>query len=226
MTDRRKRIKRDNLGRRTDRVKKREEAAMLRLQLSGLTPEEIAVRLDRKAETVKRHLAVKSMERTAQQGKIPQVAPRELFFEIRKLAQRIEQLTHVPEPWRPFLPDSSQSEAEIVEAYVKGNSGPYMSFSLLVGRTPWWCPTGRVEIRRYLTWEQEALFDRFIGLRSSQEFKAALATWEKKVNTYIQLKRFNTNAEEIQAAYFEAHAAMITVHSELWAAIETLRWNS
>ena len=226
MTERRQHIKRDSLGRRTDRVKKREAAAMLHLQLSGLTPGEIAVKLGRKVETVKRHLPAESMEKVVQQSKVAQVVPGGLFSEIRKLAQRLEQLTYVPEPRRAFLPDSHQAETNIVDAVIKGRSESFYSTMILGMRTPWWCATGPVEVRRHLTWEQQALLDRFIGLPSSQRFKAALATWEKKVNTYIQLKRFNTNAEEIQAAYFEAHAAMIAVNSELWAAIEIFRWSS
>ena len=50
-------IKIDNLGRRTDRVKRREIEQMLRLHTQGLTDEEIAKKLHRKPQTVRRHLS-------------------------------------------------------------------------------------------------------------------------------------------------------------------------
>ena len=48
----------------------------------------------------------------------------------------------------------------------------------------------------------------------------------RRVNRYVGLKRFNADAKEIQAAYLEAQEAERTVHSELWAAVEALRWGS
>lgn len=52
----RKLIKRDSLGRRTDRVKNREVNQMQSLRAQGLTDAEIAVKLKRKQETIKSHL--------------------------------------------------------------------------------------------------------------------------------------------------------------------------
>ena len=225
MADRRKRIKRDSLGRRTDRVKKREEAAMLRLQLSGLTPKEIAAKLNRKVETVRRHLASKDKEKMADQGKIVQVVPRELFFEIRKLAKRLEQLTHIPEPHRAFLRDDVQFVPKNIEEIMKADTSQVLSTYIVMG-TPWWTATGPVEIRRHLRFEEEALLNHFIGLPTSQECRADLANWEERANTYIQLKRSNADAEVIQSAYLEARKAEIAFHSELWAAVEALRWSS
>ncbi len=222
MKEKRKRIKRDSLGRRTDRVKKPEEATMLRLQLSGLTPQEIADRLDRKVDTVKRHLAIRSQEEALQHGETSRI-PRELFAQIQKLAKRLEQLTRVPEPRRVFLRDDMKFLPEDDEEIMKGDTSQLLS-SFLAMRTPWWTPTGPVDIRRYLKFEEEALLNRFTGLPSSQKFKAALANWEEKANTYIQLKRSNADAGEIQSAYLEAHDAEIALHSGLWAAVETLRW--
>jgi hypothetical protein len=49
-------IKRDSRGRRTDRVKRYEIVEMVRLNAQGLTDSEIAGRLKRKKQTVKRHL--------------------------------------------------------------------------------------------------------------------------------------------------------------------------
>lgn len=214
------------MDRRTDRVKKREEKAMFQLYSSGLTHQEIAKKLDRKVETVKRHLAAISAEGTAYRTEIADVVPRELIFEIRKLARRVQQLTHVPKPTRAFLPDSSQAETEVAKLALKGNAGPLMSAMISGMRTPWWCTTGPVEIGRCLTWEQEALFDRFKDLPESQKFKVALGNWEERVNRYIDLKRSNAGAQETREAYLEANEAQIAVHSELWAAVEALRWGS
>jgi DNA-binding NarL/FixJ family response regulator len=52
----RKHIKRDIWNRRTDRVKTREVDRMLFLRQQGLTTEEIAKKLQRKPQTVKRHV--------------------------------------------------------------------------------------------------------------------------------------------------------------------------
>ena len=95
MVNRRKYTKRDSLGRRTDRVRPREEAEMRRLYLSGLTPREIAVKLDRKVNTVKHHLTAETTEKDQLQSKTAQVVARELLLEIRNLAQHLEQLTYV-----------------------------------------------------------------------------------------------------------------------------------
>jgi hypothetical protein len=51
-----KRIKKDNLGRRTDRVKRREINEISKLHAQGLTVKEIASEVKRKPETVKRHM--------------------------------------------------------------------------------------------------------------------------------------------------------------------------
>ena len=53
-----KQMKSDSLGRRTDRVKKREVDQMMRLHNQGMTEAEIALKLKRKPQTVKRHLEV------------------------------------------------------------------------------------------------------------------------------------------------------------------------
>ena len=58
----RKLIKRDSLGRRTDRVKNREVNQMRHLRAQGLTDAEIAVKLKRKPETIKRYLDAKLRE--------------------------------------------------------------------------------------------------------------------------------------------------------------------
>lgn len=222
MKEKRKHIKRDSLERRTDRVKKREKAEMLRLHLSGLTPQEIAAKLDRKVDTVKRHLTAKSKEEALQQVEIRRI-PREFFIQIQKLAKKLEQLTRVPEPRRAFPRDDMEFLPEDKEEIMKGDTSPLLS-SFIAMITPWWTPTGPVDIRLYLTFEEEALLNHFTGLPSNQKLKAALVNWEEKVNTYIQLKRSNADAEEIRSAYLEAHDAEIAFHSGLWAAVETLRW--
>jgi len=56
----RKLVPRDNLGRRTERVKRREVDQMLRLSTQGLTNLEIAKKLDRKPQTIKSHLDARS----------------------------------------------------------------------------------------------------------------------------------------------------------------------
>lgn len=50
------------MGRRTDRVKRRETNEMSRLHLQGLTDTEIAARLNRKTQTVKHHLSKRQMQ--------------------------------------------------------------------------------------------------------------------------------------------------------------------
>ena len=77
----RKLIKRDSLGRRTDRVKKREVDQMLRLRAQGLTDAEIAAKLERKPQTVKRHLdyreiqvGLKPYEETSHKQKMRELA--------------------------------------------------------------------------------------------------------------------------------------------------------
>ncbi len=137
----------------------------------------------------------------------------------------VKHYADVPEPNREFLPSSNQAEAQIVEGYMTGDHTSFTSVVILGMRTPWWSATRAVKIKHHLTWEQQALFDRFTCLPTSQECRAAFVDWEERVNEYIELKRSNADAKEIQAAFLEAQEAMEAVHSKLWIAIEALRWS-
>lgn len=58
--------KRDALGRRSDKVKRREREKMLKLLKAGYSVEEIANKLDRDPRTVRKYLAISEVE-----GKVP-----------------------------------------------------------------------------------------------------------------------------------------------------------
>ena len=92
----RKLIKRDSLNRRTDRVKKREEAQMRRLSDDGLTHAEIAEKLQRKPQTIKRHLD------STQSEQEPYVeTPHKQ--KMRELAKATAEGIRLPSPWAKDL---------------------------------------------------------------------------------------------------------------------------
>jgi len=218
-------------GKRHDRVKgveRRDMNGMFAYYLADGIDEDEAIKkvardLMRDPETVKLHL-VKAKQ--PEPDKPPQRIEKDLIAEIMKLAQRLEQLTYVPKPETPLLPDDKQTEDEIVRAGMRGNTHPLLSVMITGMQTPWWCATGPVEIRRHLRWEQEALFNRFIGLATSQGFNATLSDWEQKANRYLWLKQAKAPASKIQAAYQEAKQAEYALHSDLWNAFEALRWGT
>jgi hypothetical protein len=118
----RKYIKRDSLGRRTDRVKKREVDQMLRLRAQGLTNAEIAARLNRRPETIKRHLdyreiqaGLKPYEETPHNrliGLALQKALEEHLDEIRSLIEQWKNNLNAPLIFQVYL-DASHSMSVI-----------------------------------------------------------------------------------------------------------------
>ncbi len=148
-----------------------------------------------------------------QRGSIP---------EINKLAKRLQLLTNVPKPSRPFIPETQEAETEIIHAGMKGNTAPFLEAMLSLS-TPWWCASGMVQVTRHLTWEDCALFDHFVGLPTSQRLKASLTDWEHKTNEYLKRKQLNAAINEIEVAYQEAKQAEYALHSDLWHAVEAIR---
>jgi len=211
---RKKVIKEDYRGRRTDRVKRGEEAEMLRLQAEGLTIREIAVKVHRKPETVKKHLN--------REGNKKAKIPIQLINKLEKLAKKLEQLTRVPEPNRPFLPSSSQSEIDIVEAALTGDTRPMLSTMMTGIQTPWWCSSGSVQIRPYLSYEEEALLNRFLKLDISQGLKTLLSEWEDKSNRYLTLKQSGISDNKLESYYKKAKEISDRLHSALWETMNGL----
>ncbi|MFC1935755.1 hypothetical protein ACFLX9_03225, partial [Chloroflexota bacterium] len=112
---------------------------------------------------------------------------------------------------------------EKMDAAMKSDTDPLTGVMLSL-LTPWWCASGMVQVTRHLIWEECALFDHFVGLPTSQRFKATLADWEHKTNKYLKLKQLNAATNEIEAAYQAAKQAEYALHSDLWHAAEATRW--
>ncbi|MBA7673719.1 hypothetical protein ES703_81923 [subsurface metagenome] len=116
-------IKRDSLGRRTDRVRKRELNEMVRLHTQGLVYAEIATKLKRKPETVKRHI-----EAALHSGKGLPVDPTinlqrhyAHWGSLSKLAEELKQSLELPK------------DLEIVDTY----------FGMMIQQS-WYCHEGKI----------------------------------------------------------------------------------
>lgn len=156
-------------------------------------------------------------------GKTLEALLRERIPEIEQLARRIEKITKVPEPNKELLSGDRQSEHEIVKLAISGNTYPLISSMTTAFLYPWWCISGLVQIRRYLSWRDEALLDRLVNLPLAQRLKALLDKWEKDTNGYLKLKRSRANDREIKQAYLKAEQVSQALHSELWKTLEALR---
>lgn len=210
----RKIVKRDSLDRRTDRVKTREVASMSRLKAEGFTINEIAARLDRKAQTVRKHLNPEGNEKAK--------FPIELINRLEMVVKKIEQLTRVPEPNRPFLPSSNQAEIDIVQAAFHGDTHPMLSTMRTGMQTPWWCSSGSVQIRPFLSYQEEALLNRFLKLDISRELKTLLVEWEDKSNRYLTLKQSGASVNNLESSYQNAKEISNRLHSALWETMNSL----
>ncbi len=156
-------------------------------------------------------------------GKTLEALLRERIPEIERLARRIEKITKVPQPNRELLSEDRQSEHKIAELAISGNTYPLISSMATAILYPWWCTSGLVQIRRYLSWKDEALLDRLVNLPLAQRLKVLLDKWEKDADGYLKLKRSGANNREIKQAYLKAEQVSQALHSELWKTLEALR---
>jgi DNA-binding transcriptional MerR regulator len=216
MAEKRKRITRDSRYWRTDRVKNREKQEILRLRNAGLGIKEIADKLRRRPQTIKKHLDF--MSKISQQVAIQEVSHK-LVPDIEKLAKRIQQLTKVPLPTKPFLPENKEDEKRIVNNLMSGNS--HLFISVLTAQ-PWWCITGSIDLRRYLSARDEALLDLLLNLPVSKKLKSLLEEWQQKANTYLSLKQANSDADTINRARDQAEQITNMLHAELWEVVVNL----
>jgi DNA-binding transcriptional ArsR family regulator len=207
-------------------VKKPEECKMRDLRDKGFTVDEIADRLKRTPRTVSRHLKPEKPAETASYGQSSQVLPRELFADVKRLAERLAWLTNVPEPARPFLALDHEDVTRIKNAFLKGDGIPLAKTITTGLQNPWWGAKSPVNLKLYLAPAQRALFDRFAAAPTSQGLDEKISDWEQKTTNYIRLKGLNANSQEIQAAYQEAKKAEQVLHSTLWNAVEALRWGA
>jgi len=208
-----RRIKKDTLGRRTDRVKKREKEQMTKLHLQGLTNKEIAEKLYRKEDTVKRH--IQSNEEKSGRTKMSVLTP-VMIDEIKKLAEKIDWLTKIPDPRLPLI--TRRTDIEVTGKMFEGNQTAYFKVALTMNR-PWWSDDPSVNVYLPLTAREEALYNKFVGLPTSKIFKQAINEWFDSMNQYLGLVRSGSDDKGIKRAYEEAINVKNRAISELWGAI-------
>jgi len=166
---------------------------------------------------------LKSQDAQLKGNRLPHIsAP--LISEIKELAKKIKQLTNIPKSSVSFLPDNMKDENKIVDKYIEGDSHPTL-LALLAASTPWWTPTGSVQIRRHLNLEQEALLEYLLGLPQSQTLMELIVEWEDNANYYVNLKRSHSNPHEIEVAYYIAVDTTQRLNLELRKLIITLSTN-
>jgi excisionase family DNA binding protein len=147
-----------------------------------------------------------------------------LIHEIKKLAQRIKQLTNVPKPEVPLLPDDIEDEKKILDKSMEGDSHPVLS-TIITASIPWFSNIGLVKIQRHLEYEQEALWEYILSLPQIQTLRELIVEWEDNANNYVNLKRSHSNPDEIEAAYHIADDTSRRLNLELRKIIITLSTN-
>lgn len=159
-----------------------------------------------------------------------EAVPRELFAEIRELAEVIEGWMRIPKPDTPLQtldPEKSRAiERKIGEAALSGDSHPLIEGLLTAFQPSWWTSNGPPNVILRLTAKQEALLDRFLRLSTSGVFKKAKEQWSEAAENYLMLVRSKRNVKDTREAYQRARQAAVGAKKALWGAVESLRWRT
>jgi hypothetical protein len=215
LTEIARKIKRNRLGRRSDHVKLREHKYILRLQAQGIKMSEIARITGRNADTVRRQINnVRTEKATPAQKR---------YSQMMQLVMFLKQLTAIPEPDTKLLPVDEGQQEEIVDAILSGNEKPYMSAVYTSIHSPWWTSLVRVQLRRYLSYEQDELLTQLFASPHGPKLKYALELWERNAETYRRRKLENADAKYLIAAYYGALQAARELHKELRQAPKALK---
>jgi len=207
LTDITGKIKRNRLGRRSDHVKLREHEHILRLQAQGKKLSEIARLTGRSAGTVRQQIQnVRTEKATPAQKR---------YSQVMQLVMFLEKLTAIPNPDAQLLPIDEQQQEEIVGAILSGNGQPYRSVVYTGIHSPWWALHTRVQLKRYLSYEQDELLTQFSELSHEPKLKYALELWEINAEAYRQRKMENADAKYLIAAYYGALQAARELRKEL-----------
>ena len=207
MTQIKTKTKLNTLGRRCDRVKKREHEYILKLHAQGKKLAEIARITGRSASTVKRQISnVRTEKATPAQKQYSQMV---------KLVKFLEQLTSIPQPETALLPVDEEHQDEIVQSILFGNSEPYRTAIYTSMHTPWWSSKHKVQLKSHLSYEQETILSKLLASTRAKELNYALELWERNAEAYRKLKISNAEAKYLIAAYDGAQRAVKALHEEL-----------
>ncbi|MFC1906037.1 hypothetical protein ACFLWJ_00955 [Chloroflexota bacterium] len=202
-----KKIKRNIMGRRSDRVKLREHEYILRLNAQGKKLAEIARITERSASTVKRQISnVRTEKATPAQKR---------YSQMMKLITFLGQITSIPQPETQLLPVDDAHQDEIVQSILVGNGEPYKTAIYTSIHTPWWSSNYKVQIKNQLSYEQEILLNEILASSHADGLKYALELWERNTEAYRKLKMSNAEAKYLIAAYYGAQRAAKVLHKEL-----------
>jgi hypothetical protein len=211
LTDIKDKIKRNKRGHRSDRIKPREHEHMLRLYADGKTISQIAGLTGRTQDTVRKH--VKGSV------KVKATPKQKMLSRVYHLGTSLIQLTDIPKPDTHLLPVNQEHQDEIVGAILFGNGNPYHQAIQTSMRTPWWTSTHKVNLRQYLSYEQDALLDHLFKLSQTNAISQALDEWERCAETYRSRKASGADATELVESWFAATAAARELHSQIKSVI-------
>ena len=69
-----------------------------------------------------------------------------------------------------------------------------------------------MNLRRHLSFEQEALLDSLLSFPHTVGIKAALDYWQSQAENYRSLRANKSKVEDLVAAYFQAQKAAQQLH--------------
>ncbi|MFC1998788.1 hypothetical protein ACFLVR_03990 [Chloroflexota bacterium] len=214
MTDIRKKVKRNTLGYRSDRVNHREHDYINRLYAQHKTPKQISETTGRSLQTIRSHIDI---ERPVKSHLSPQQ-----LHDIRRLADALHQHLHVPRPDTKMPIDDLYVYEYKFEETEKGNTN--VRTWEITALAPWWKRSEKAGTSIYFGYDQRALLKHFLELPQCDKLKALLALWERKTDIYLQLQLSNTKYQQLQTAYQEAKEAEDILRAELSDVVESLRW--
>lgn len=211
MKDKDKKPKADSIDRGKHRVNKRDLDKMLQLWEDGNSFYKIANKLGWKRDTVEKHV-------TAALAKRGQVS------DMRDLAQIIELLTQVPEPYRPLILNTEEEQENLKDALLRGDSQSFGTYTVTCIRFPWWNVQGDLKIIPRLPERYKVVLDHLVILPKSRSLRTQLLDWERKASRYLELKRSEASAEKLSAVHVDLLEVTGNLHKEIWRVIQSLTW--